>query len=70
MFGFRWNHVKYSAKYDRIKIALYNPFGSPSQIEIQSKFTGGMTNFSEDLDLPKHSRLVKTISAQIRWMQV
>ena len=62
-FGFRWNHVKEPAKFDRIKIALYNPFGSPSQIEIMSKMTGGTTNFSEDLDLgPSMGRLIKTIS--------
>ena len=62
-FGFRWNHVKEPAKYDRIKIALYNPFGSPTQIEIQSKYNGGSTNFAEDLDLgPNMGRLIKTIS--------
>jgi ferredoxin len=63
-FGFRWNHVKEPAKFDRIKIALYNPFGSPSQIEIQSKLNGGNSNFAEDLDLgPSMGRLIKTISS-------
>ena len=62
-FGFRWNHVKEPAKFDRLKIALYNPFGSPTQIEIQSKFDGGTKNFAEDLDLgPNMGRLIKTIS--------
>ena len=62
-FGFRWNHVKEPAKFDRIKIALYNPFGSPTQIEIQSKFSGGNTNFAEDLDLgPSMGKLIKIIS--------
>ncbi len=62
-FGFRWNHVKEPAKFDRIKIALYNPFGSPTQIEIQSKYTGGNTNFAEDLDLgPSMGKLIKVIS--------
>ena len=62
-FGFRWNHVKEPVKFDRIKIALYNPFGSPTQIEIQSKCAGGSTNFAEDLDLgPNMGRLIKSIS--------
>ena len=62
-FGLRWNHVKEPVKFDRIKIALYNPFGSPSQLEIQSKYSGGNTNFAEDLDLgPNMGRLIKTIS--------
>lgn len=62
-FGFRWNHVKEPVKFDRIKIALYNPFGSPTQLEIQSKFNGGSTNFAEDLDLgPNMGKLIKTIS--------
>ena len=62
-FGFRWNHIKEPAKFDRVKIALYNPFGSPSQIEIMSKLSGGTSNFAEDLDLgPNMGRLIKAIS--------
>ena len=62
-FGFRWNHVKEPVKFDQIKLAFYNPFGSPSQLEIIAKYSSASTNFSQDLDMgPNMGKLIKAIS--------
>ena len=50
-FGFKWNKVKEPASFDVVKIALFNPFGSPTQIEITRNFAGQASTFSQDLDL-------------------
>jgi ferredoxin len=62
-FGLRWNTSKEPTTFDRIKIALYNPFAKPTQIEIIRSFSGNMSAFGEDLDLgPKFLELLDAIS--------
>ena len=50
-FGFKWNKVKEPAKFDLLKIALYNPFGNPTQIDVTREFDGSTENFARDLNL-------------------
>ncbi len=50
-FGLRWNTTKEPTKFDTIKLALYNPFGRPTQIEIIRAFTSQSSAFALDLDL-------------------
>ena len=50
-FGLRWNTTKEPTNFDTIKVALYNPFAKPSQIEIIRNFPTKSSAFGEDLDL-------------------
>ena len=49
-FGFKWNDEKEPAKFDQIKLRLFNPFGEPTQVEVSQKFAPQGKTFSMDLD--------------------
>ncbi len=49
-FGFKWNDEKEPAKFDQIKVRLFNPFGDPTQVEVSQKFAPQGKSFSLDLD--------------------
>ena len=62
-FGLRWNTTKEPTNFDTIKVALYNPFGRPSQIEIVRSFNAQSNAFAMDLDLgPKFLEMLDGIS--------
>lgn len=50
-FGFSWNHTGDEARFNQIKIHLFNPFGSPTQLEITRSFNAHDEAFAEDLNL-------------------
>ncbi|MDD0852710.1 ferredoxin [Halobacteriovorax sp. GB3] len=50
-FGFKWNAAREPAKFNRIKLRLFNPFGSPTQVEKTVEFSPKSTNFAEDFDM-------------------
>lgn len=49
-FGFRWNNAREPAKFDRIKLRLFNPFGSPSQVDVTAEFAAKDSDFGADVD--------------------
>ncbi len=49
-FGFKWNDEKEPAKYDQVKVRLFNPFGEPTQVEISKQFPPQGRTFAVDLD--------------------
>ena len=49
-FGFKWNDEKEPAKYDQVKIRLFNPFGEPTQVEVSKQFSPEGKTFAVDLD--------------------
>ena len=49
-FGFKWNDEKEPAKFDQIKLRLFNPFGEPTQVEVSQQFAPQGKTFSMDLD--------------------
>ena len=49
-FGFKWNDEKEPAKFDQIKLRLFNPFGDPTQIEVSKQFTPQGQSFAMDMD--------------------
>ena len=49
-FGFKWNDEKEPAKFDQIKLRLFNPFGDPTQVEVTQQFAPQGKTFSMDLD--------------------
>lgn len=37
-FFFSWNSAREPAKFDRVKVRLFNPFGTPTQVEVSRDF--------------------------------
>lgn len=50
-FGFRWNQAQEPARFDRVQIRLYNPFGQPTQLEVTKQFDPQGSDFAVDLDM-------------------
>lgn len=50
-FGFKWNSAKEPAKIDYIKIRMFNPFGSPSQLEVSKTFDAFSSSFATEVDM-------------------
>ena len=58
-FSFVWDQNAEPVRFDRIKIQLFNPFGSPTQMEITREFESSGKDFARDLDLgPKLKELL------------
>lgn len=58
-FSFTWDQSAEAVKYNSVKIQLYNPFGSPEQLEITKQFDSSAVDFIRDLDLgPKMKELL------------
>lgn len=49
-FGFKWDSSREPAKFDSIKIELYNPFGSPTQVQLSREFKPQDSTFAVDVD--------------------
>ncbi|MFL5784137.1 MAG: ferredoxin [Bacteriovoracaceae bacterium] len=50
-FGFKWNSAKEPAAIDTIKLRLFNPFGSPTQVEASQSFESQRSSFALEADL-------------------
>lgn len=50
-FGFKWNSAKEPARIDMIKVRMFNPFGSPTQIEVSKTFEPFSSTFATEVDM-------------------
>lgn len=50
-FGLKWNSAREPAKFDKVKVRLFNPFGSPTQVEISREFPGQGSSFGMEVDM-------------------
>lgn len=48
-FSFSWNAAREPAKFDKVKVRLYNPFGSPTQVEVSKAFNAASSDFARDV---------------------
>lgn len=48
-FSFSWNSTREPGRFDKVKVRLFNPFGSPTQVEVAKEFDAAQTNFSRDV---------------------
>jgi len=48
-FSFSWNSSMEPAKFDKVKVRLFNPFGSPTQVEVSKAFDGAGSDFARDV---------------------
>ncbi len=47
-FSFSWNATREPAKFDKVKVRLFNPFGSPTQVEVSREFAAAGSDFARD----------------------
>ena len=58
-FGLKFNNEKEPARFDQVQIRLFNPFGSPTQVDITRDFDSQNNSFAKDLDIgPSIKKLV------------
>lgn len=50
-FGFKWNSSKEPAGVDTIRLRLFNPFGSPTQVEVSKQFDPQKNSFAIEVDM-------------------
>ena len=50
-FGFKWNSSKEPAALDTIRLRLFNPFGSPTQVEVSKPFEAKKSSFAVEVDM-------------------
>ncbi len=50
-FGFKWNSAKEPAAIDTIKLRLFNPFGSPTQVEVLQSFPAKQSSFAIEANM-------------------
>lgn len=50
-FGFKWNSAKEPARLDTIKLRLFNPFGTPTQVEVTKPFEPRSSSFAIEVDM-------------------
>lgn len=48
-FSFSWNSSREPAKFDKVKVRLFNPFGSPTQVEVSKEFSAAGSDFARDV---------------------
>ncbi len=59
-FAFKWDSSREPAKFNKIRLRLFNPFGSPTQVEVTREFDGKTSDFALDLDLGNPFREILT----------
>ncbi len=50
-FVFKWNAAKEPAAIDTIKLRLFNPWGSPTQVEMAKSFEVQRTSFATEIEM-------------------
>lgn len=50
-FIFKWDQDAEPVKFDSVRIRLFNPFGSPTQVDITREFEGSEYDFARDVDM-------------------
>lgn len=50
-FGFKWNSSKEPAALDQIRLRLFNPFGSPTQVDVSRSYDPQKSSFALEVDM-------------------
>lgn len=61
-FTLKWDQDSGPVTYDKIRIRLFNPFGSPTEVDITREFDGSSTDFVRDLDMGDQLKRILTAS--------
>lgn len=62
-FTFKWDQDAEPVKFDRVRLHLFNPFGSPTEVDITREFDGSENDFARDVDMGEQlKKLLKASS--------
>lgn len=50
-FAFKWDQDAEPVKFDRVRVHLFNPFGSPTEVDITREFDGSDVDFAREVDM-------------------
>jgi ferredoxin len=50
-FGLKWNSAREPAKFDKVKLRLFNPFGNPTQVEVSREFPAQGSSFGTEVEM-------------------
>lgn len=59
-FLYKWDQDAEPVTFNRVRIQLFNPFGSPTQVDVAQEFDGSSTDFARDVDLSEAYAKLKT----------
>ncbi len=48
-FSLSWNSSMEPVKFDKVKVRLFNPFGTPTMVEVSKAFDGANSDFARDV---------------------
>ena len=57
-FTFKWDQDAEPVKFDHLRIHLFNPFGSPTEIDITREFDGSSVDFAREVDMGETFRKI------------
>ncbi len=57
-FTFKWDQDAEPVKFDRVRLHLFNPFGSPTEIDITRDFDGSDFDFARDVDMGENLKKI------------
>lgn len=59
-FAFTWNSAREPAKFNSVRLRLFNPFGNPTQVDVFREFEPVDDNFARDLEFgPSYGAFLK-----------
>lgn len=61
-FAMNWNAAREPARFNKVKVRLFNAFGSPTQVEVSHEFPAQDQSFAADVDMG--SGMQKLLRAQ------
>lgn len=61
-FAFKWDQDAEPVKFDRVRVHLFNPFGSPTEVDITREFDGSDFDFARDVDMGENLKKILTAS--------
>lgn len=50
-FTFKWDQDAEPVKFDQVRVHLFNPFGTPVEVDITREFDGSDTDFAREVDM-------------------
>lgn len=59
----KWDQDAEPVTFDKVRIRLFNPFGTPTQVDVTKEFDGSSTDFARDVEMGDVLKNITTASA-------
>ena len=67
-FSLKWDSAGEPAKFDHVKLRLFNPFGTPTQVEVTEPFPSASEAFAREVEFgPGFEKILKTKAREPRY---